>query len=74
MTVSKFGFVTLRARPHRQRVFMSSWNGTTVGDLFERIRVSMPPGSPGTLPATDKVDIVAYLRQSSTFPAGQLPK
>jgi len=28
----------------------------------------------GTLPATDKVDIVAYLRQSSTFPAGQLPK
>ncbi len=51
--------------------FMSSWNGTTVGDLFDRIRQSMPPGSPGTLPAKDKVDIVAYLLQSSKFPAGQ---
>ena len=51
--------------------FMSSWNGTTVGDLFDRIRLSMPPGSPGALPTKDKADIVAYLLQSSKFPAGQ---
>lgn len=51
--------------------FMGNWNGTTVGDLFERIRLSMPPGSPGALPAKDKVDIVAFLLQSSKFPTGQ---
>ena len=26
--------------------FLSNWNGTTLGDLFDRIRISMPPGSP----------------------------
>ena len=28
--------------------FMANWNGLTVGDLFERIRISMPPDNPGT--------------------------
>ena len=26
--------------------FLSNWNGTTLGDLFDRIRISMPPGQP----------------------------
>jgi len=51
--------------------FMGNWNGTTVGDLFERIRLSMPPGAPGALPAKDKVDIVAFLLQFSRFPTGE---
>lgn len=51
--------------------FLSSWNGTTVGDLYERVRQSMPPGNPGALPAKVKGDIVAYLLQMSTFPAGE---
>ncbi len=50
--------------------FMSSWNGTTVGDLYDRMRLSMPPGSPGKVSAKDKADIVAYLLQSGKFPAG----
>src|ERR1700735_5368027 len=28
--------------------FMSNWNGLTVGDVFERIRTSLPPGVAGT--------------------------
>ena len=51
--------------------FMSSWNGTTVGDLFDRVRQSMPPSSPGSVPAQGKADIVAYLLKSNKFPAGQ---
>lgn len=51
--------------------FLSSWNGTTVGNLYERIRQSMPPGNPGAVPAKDKADIVAYLLKMSRFPAGE---
>lgn len=51
--------------------FMSSWNGTTVGDLFERIRQSMPPGATSSVSAKDKADIVAHLLKASKFPAGQ---
>ena len=25
--------------------FLSNWNGTTLGDLFDRIRISMPPAA-----------------------------
>src|SRR5687767_13706413 len=35
--------------------FMSNWNGLTLGDLFERIRVSMPPTDPNAVPPKDKV-------------------
>ena len=51
--------------------FMSSWNGTTVGDLFDRIRQSMPPSNPASVAAPGKADIVAYLLKSNKFPAGQ---
>jgi S-disulfanyl-L-cysteine oxidoreductase SoxD len=51
--------------------FMSTWNGTTVGDLFERIRVSMPPGTPESVSAQDKTTVVAFVLQRNKFPAGQ---
>lgn len=50
--------------------FLSNWNGTTLGDLFDRIRISMPPGSPGSVPPQSKADIVAHLLKSNTYPAG----
>ena len=51
--------------------FLSNWNGTTLGDLFDRIRISMPPGSPTSVPPESKADIVAHLLKSNKFPAGQ---
>jgi hypothetical protein len=51
--------------------FLNNWNGLTVGDLFERIRVSMPPSDPNAVPVTDKADIVAHILKSSGFPAGK---
>lgn len=50
--------------------FMANWSGTTVGDLFERIRISMPPGQESSVSASDKTDIVAFILQVNKFPAG----
>jgi len=51
--------------------FMANWNGTSVGDLFERVRVSMPPSAPDSVSAQEKADILAYVLQQSKFPAGK---
>jgi cytochrome c len=51
--------------------FMTNWNGLTVGELYERIRVSMPPSNPNQASAKEKVDIIAYLLKEASFPPGQ---
>jgi mono/diheme cytochrome c family protein len=51
--------------------FLGNWGGTTVGDFFERIRISMPPSGPGTMSAKDKADVVAFIFKVNKFPAGQ---
>lgn len=50
--------------------FGSNWTGLTLGDLFERIRMSMPAEDPGKLSAQQKVDIVAHILSVGKFPAG----
>lgn len=50
--------------------FMNNWNTLSVGDLFERIRISMPPSNPNAVTPKEKIDIIAYLLKSSGFPAG----
>jgi S-disulfanyl-L-cysteine oxidoreductase SoxD len=51
--------------------FMNNWNGLTVGELYDRIRVSMPPTDPNAVSAKEKVDIVAYILKEDGFPAGK---
>lgn len=51
--------------------FLSNWNGLTVGDLFDRIRVSMPQDNPGRLSRQQDADIVAYMLAFNQFPAGK---
>src|SRR6202163_908495 len=41
--------------------FLSNWNGLTVGDLFERIRKTMPQGALGKLNKQQDADVLAYL-------------
>jgi S-disulfanyl-L-cysteine oxidoreductase SoxD len=50
--------------------FMGNWTDLTVGDLFERIRISMPPSGPNTVTPEQKADIVAHLMNMNKFPAG----
>lgn len=50
--------------------FVWNWNGLSVGDLFERLRVSMPQGMPGSLSRQEKADVLAFMLQMNGFPAG----
>ncbi len=50
--------------------FASNWNGVTLGDMVERIRVSMPQNNPGTLSRQQVTDVLAYILRANGFPAG----
>ena len=50
--------------------FRWTWNGLSVGDLFERLRISMPEGRPQSLSRREKADILAYMFEQNTFPIG----
>lgn len=56
--------------------FMSNWNGLTAGELFERIRITMPADKPGKLSREVNADILAYMLEANRFPAGsaELPR
>src|SRR5476649_141286 len=56
--------------------FMAGWDGLTVGDLFERIRISMPQNAPGSLSGQQNADILTFILSASKFPTGttELPK
>jgi S-disulfanyl-L-cysteine oxidoreductase SoxD len=56
--------------------FMAGWDGLTIGDLFERIRISMPQNAPGSLSGQQNADILAFMFSANKFPAGttELPK
>ena len=50
--------------------FQSNWNGLTVGDLFERIRTTMPASRPGKLNRDQNSDLLAFILSVNQFPAG----
>jgi mono/diheme cytochrome c family protein len=50
--------------------FNSTWSGTPLSDLFERIRSTMPADAPGTLNRQQVADVLAHLLKSGKFPAG----
>jgi mono/diheme cytochrome c family protein len=50
--------------------FLSNWNTKTVGDLFDRIRTTMPSDKPGSLNRRQVSDIVAEMLSENKFPAG----
>jgi mono/diheme cytochrome c family protein len=51
--------------------FLANWNGLTVGDLFERIRRSMPQDDPGRLSRQQDADVLAYILSFNKFPTGE---
>ena len=50
--------------------FTGERDGQSVGDLFEVIRSTMPPGRQGTLAPEAYVDVVAYLLSANAYPPG----
>jgi mono/diheme cytochrome c family protein len=51
--------------------FNMDWIDLSLGDLFERTRLSMPADKPGSLPPADIADVMAFLLSKGKFPAGQ---
>ena len=51
--------------------FLANWEGLTLGDLFERIRKTMPMNKPGKLSREVNADILAYMLAMNKFPAGK---
>jgi S-disulfanyl-L-cysteine oxidoreductase SoxD len=51
--------------------FTSNWNDLSVGDLFERIRVTMPLDRPGKLTRQQNADVIAFLLNANGWPEGK---
>lgn len=51
--------------------FQSNWNGLTLGDLFERVRTTMPQNRPGKLSREVNAQILAYMLSANQYPAGK---
>jgi mono/diheme cytochrome c family protein len=50
--------------------FMNRWREDTLNSLFTNIKTTMPRNNPGILKEDMYVDIVSYILQQNSFPAG----
>jgi len=50
--------------------FMATWETQELSALFAKIRDTMPPDSPSSLPDEDYINMVALILQKNGFPAG----
>ena len=60
-----------KATPLVGDLFMMHWESKSVEELFHKTRDTMPRGTPATVSDKDKLDIVAYVLQQNSFPAGK---
>lgn len=51
--------------------FMTNWETQGLNQLFAKIRDTMPPDSPSSLPDADYLDLVTLILQANGFPTGQ---
>ena len=51
--------------------FTANWNDLTLGDLFERMRISMPQNNPGSLSRQQNADILAFILTKGELPGRQ---
>ena len=53
--------------------FISHWDTMTVGDLFDRVRTTMPQNDPMSMSREEYADVLAFLLKTNGFPAGGQP-
>ena len=53
--------------------FVSHWDTMTVGDLFDRVRTTMPQNDPMSLTREEYADVLAFLLKNNGFPTGAQP-
>ena len=50
--------------------FTANWNDLSLGDLYERIRISMPQSAPGSLTRQQNSDILSFVLRKMNIPVG----
>ena len=50
--------------------FVSHWDTLTVGDLYDRVRTTMPQNDPMSMTREEYADVLAYVLKNNGFPAG----
>jgi mono/diheme cytochrome c family protein len=50
--------------------WVMNWQGKTVGDLYDKIFMTMPALEPGSLKPEQAADLVSYIFSVSKYPAG----
>lgn len=58
------------APPLAGSAFLSKWSASSVSDLFERMRTTMPQNAPQSLGAAVYADIAAFILRANNFPVG----
>jgi S-disulfanyl-L-cysteine oxidoreductase SoxD len=53
--------------------FVSHWDTLTVGDLYDRVRTTMPQNDPMSMTRDEYADVLAFLLKTNGFPAGAQP-
>jgi len=51
--------------------FISDFNGLTLGDLFDRIRTTMPQNNPAGFSREQYADILAFILKVNGYPPGE---
>jgi mono/diheme cytochrome c family protein len=51
--------------------FTGNWQGKSLGDLFEKIQMTMPALNPGSLTPEQTADLIAHLLSTGKYPAGK---
>jgi S-disulfanyl-L-cysteine oxidoreductase SoxD len=53
--------------------FLGNWNGVTLAELYDKLRNTMPPDTPKTIPPDQVADMLAYILSQNHFPSGKSP-
>ena len=65
------GFIGGSAPELTGDAFLARWEGRSVADLFDLIRLTMPDDDPGALPREQYADLIAYILAVNKFPEGR---
>jgi cytochrome c553 len=60
------------APPLNTQHLLGNWDGLTLGDLLDRIRITMPQNAVGTLSGQEYADVLAFVLRFDKFPAGKV--
>ena len=50
--------------------FVTNWTGKSVGELYEKINLTMPALNPGSLTGDQTAEIIAVILSANKYPAG----